>query len=72
MDITSSNELQQLEDWLYVLINTYKDTPSDGLAKVIFYYLERILSHQDLHNLRDKSCHYFMMKKFWLWQCNKT
>lgn len=71
MNTNVSNEFQQLEDWLSVLINTYKETPSIGLAKVIFYYLERILSHQDLHNTRDKSCHYFMMKKFWLWQCKK-
>ena len=61
-------ELNQLEDWLDILLSTYRMTPSNGLAKVIQYYFDRVLSHQDIKLIRNQRCHYLMMKKYWSWQ----
>lgn len=61
-------ELNQLEDWLEILLSTYRISPSNGLAKVIQYYFDRILSHQDIRLVKNQRRHYLMMKKYWSWQ----
>jgi hypothetical protein len=63
--IAYSSELNQLEDWLGVLTNTYAKHPSNGLAKVIAYYLSRIIKHDDFTAFASQPCHYFSMLKFW-------
>lgn len=68
MCLTASSEFLQLENWLAILITTYKDHPSRGLAKIINYYLERLVSHDDLNYSGKKRCDYLVMKKFWRWQ----
>lgn len=58
----------QLENWLAILISTYKDHPSCSLAKTISYYLERLLNHEDINFSGEKRCEYIAMQKFWGWQ----
>ncbi|MDO6446367.1 hypothetical protein Q4493_11340 [Colwellia sp. 1_MG-2023] len=64
----SKTELQPFENWLKILINTYRIHPSHGLAKVINYYLERIINHEDTKFDHRKLAQYCSMKKFWLWR----
>jgi hypothetical protein len=68
MCLKASSEFLQLEDWLSLLITTYKDHPSCGLAKTINYYLLRLLRHDDINFCGNKRCEYLIMKKFWKWQ----
>lgn len=68
MCLKASSEFSQLETWLSILISTYKENPSCGLAKTINYYLGRILRHDDIHFCGDKRCEYVVMQKFWRWQ----
>jgi hypothetical protein len=63
--IAHSSELHQIEGWLSVLTNTYATHPSNGLAKVIAYYLKRIIKHDDFTAFASQPCHYFTMLKFW-------
>lgn len=60
-----SSELCQIENWLGVLTKTYATHPSDGLAKVIIYYLMRFINHNDFTAFASQPCHYFSMLKFW-------
>ena len=62
-----SKELSQLEDWLAVLICTYHKHPSDGLAKVISYYLKRLTSHEDEYVRYQSGQHYLSLCKYWHW-----
>lgn len=64
-DIAYSSELCQIEDWLSVLTQTYATHPSDGLAKVITYYLTRLIRHDDFTAFASQPCQYFSMLKFW-------
>lgn len=64
-------EIVQLESWLSILICTYKEHPSIGLAKTISYYLERVINHDDFDLKQHHCCHYRSMKKYWRWQCTK-
>lgn len=70
MRLKSSSEFVQLETWLHILITTYKDHPSCGLAKTINYYLSRLLHHDDIDFNYDKRCGYLSMQKYWRWQIN--
>jgi len=67
-NIIKSNEINQYENWLYLLIETYSEFPDNNLAKVIHYYLERILLHDEFDLSQPKSCHYISMKKYWYQQ----
>lgn len=68
MCLKASSEFLQIENWLNILISTYKDNPSCGLAKTINYYLSCLLRHDDIDFCGVKRCEYLVMKKFWLWQ----
>lgn len=70
MRLKSSSEFVQLESWLNILIITYKDHPSCGLAKTINYYLSRLLHHDDINFDEMKRCDYLSMQKYWRWQAN--
>jgi hypothetical protein len=70
MRIKSSSEFVQLEAWLNILITTYKDHPSGGLAKTINYYLSRLLHHDDIDFDGNRYCDYSSMQKYWRWQIN--
>lgn len=59
------SEIHQLEDWLNILITTYKEYPSNSLAKVITYYIERVTRHDDFAFIKTNHCHYATMKKYW-------
>lgn len=61
-------ELKAFENWLKMLINTYRRHPSHGLAQVINYYLERILREDDIKFDHRKLAQYCSMKRFWLWR----
>jgi hypothetical protein len=63
--IAYSSELYQIEDWLSVLTKTYAQHPSNELAKVISYYLTRLIKHDDFTAFASQPCHYFTMLKFW-------
>jgi len=71
MCLKSSQEFLQLENWLTLLITTYKEHPSLGLAKTISYYLNRLLNHDDINFCGDKRCDYLVMQKFWQWQSSQ-
>lgn len=62
------NKKNELEKWLQILINTYQDFPSDSLAKVICYYIERIINSDDAFLNNQQQQDYFVMRRFWLWQ----
>lgn len=64
-DTTYSSELCQIEDWLIVLTSTYAKHPNDALAKVIAYYLTRVIKHDDFSAFASQPCQYFTMLKFW-------
>ncbi len=68
MCLKVSSEFKQLESWLNILIVTYGDHPTCGLAKTINYYLNRLLHHNDIHFDGDKRCDYISMQKYWRWQ----
>ena len=68
MNTIPSQEFYQLENWLQVLTKTYADYPSNALAKVILYYLSRIIHHDDALLMPEKQCDYISMQKFWHWQ----
>lgn len=63
------SEIHQLEDWLNILIATYKQHPSVSLAKVITYYIERVARHDDFDFIKSNHCHYLTMKKYWHCLC---
>jgi hypothetical protein len=63
--IARSSELCQIEDWLNLLTNTYAKHHNNGVAKVIIYYLTRIIKHDDFTAFASQPCHYFTMLKFW-------
>lgn len=64
----NSSNTTQLENWLTILVNSYAQNPSSGLAKVITYYIDRILYQYDICKQPNKRCQYLSMKKFWQWQ----
>jgi len=72
MCLKPSPELLQLDKWLNILIMTYKDHPSYGLAKTINYYLNRLLHHDDISFCGEKRCDYLLMQKYWHWQANRS
>lgn len=67
-----SAEFTRLEDWLKVLTSTYSDYPSSSLAKVILYYVSRLMRHEDIIQAPNKRCDYFCMHKYWLWQIKNS
>ncbi|WDE12769.1 hypothetical protein [Thalassomonas haliotis] len=67
-----SAEFTRLEDWLKVLTSTYSEHPSRSLAKVILYYVNRLIKHEDIIQAPDKRCDYFCMHKYWLWLIENT
>lgn len=70
MCLKLSSEFKQLENWLDILMVTYRDNPSRGLAKTINYYLNRLLHHDDINLNGAKHCDYLSMQKYWRWQIN--
>ncbi len=69
--VNKSTEIVQLENWLNILICTYKEHPSRGLAATINYYLERVIYHTDFDLQQHDCCHYHSMQKYWRWQLGK-
>ena len=67
MPITTSEEFSQIERWLTVLITTYEQYPSLALAKTINYYVQRLISHEDIMLLPNRKCDYFSMLRYWQW-----
>mgnify|MGYP000365590408 CR=1 FL=1 len=67
MDI-SLHKTAHIENWLTILINTYRDHPSKGLAKVINYYIGRIIKEGEIKFHHLKLDQYCSMKKFWAWR----
>ena len=63
--ISDSSELTQIENWLSVLTQTYAEHPDKALAKVITYYLTRIIKHNDFTAFASQPCQYFSMLKYW-------
>jgi len=63
--ISDSSELSQIENWLSVLTHTYATHPNEALAKVITYYLTRIIKHDDFIAFANQPCQYFSMLKYW-------
>lgn len=67
MCLTPSNEFAYMERWLDMLLITYNNNPSTGLAKTISFYLAKLLSHDDINYCGDKRCDYLTMQRFWRW-----
>jgi len=63
--ISDSSELSQIENWLSVLTHTYAAHPNEALAKVITYYLTRLIKHDDFTAFANQPCQYFSMLKYW-------
>jgi hypothetical protein len=60
-----SSELCQIEDWLSILTKTYALHPNEALAKVIAYYLTRLIKHDDFSAFASQPCQYYSMLKYW-------
>ncbi len=71
MCLTVSKEFSYLETWVTMLISTYKNNPSSGLAKTVSFYIEKLLHHDDIHFYGDKRCEYLAMLRFWHWHATK-
>ena len=71
MCLTVSKEFSYLETWVDMLITTYKNNPSSGLAKTVCFYIEKILHHDDIDFFGDKRCEYLAMQRFWHWYATK-
>ena len=56
-----------LEEWIFILTKTYAEHPSSGLAKVISYYLNRLIHHDDFSLSSYHQCDYLAMQKYWQW-----
>ena len=72
MHINSVKDFTQMEEWLVVLLNTYSEHPSSGLAKIILHNLTNILHHDDVTCQPLKFCDYLSMQKYWQWVNNST
>lgn len=68
MCLTLSKEFITMENWLNVLLNTYKIQPSSGLALTINTQLNKLLDHDDISFCGNKRCDYLNMQRFWQWQ----
>ncbi|KGJ90568.1 hypothetical protein [Colwellia psychrerythraea] len=71
MCLTTSTEFTNIENWLVMLLTTYKNNPSSGLAQTICFYLNKLLHHDDIHFCGDKRCEYIAMQRFWHWHALK-
>jgi len=71
MCLTVSKEFNYLENWVSMLISTYKNNPSSGLAKTVCFYIEKLLHHDDISFYGDKRCEYLAMQRFWHWHAKK-
>jgi hypothetical protein len=67
MCLAVSNEFAYIESWLVMLLTTYNNNPSRGLAKTISFYLNKLLRHDDINFCGDKRCEYLAMQRFWQW-----
>lgn len=67
MRLTASNEFTYMESWLVMLLTTYNNNPSSGLAKTISFYLTKLLHHDDINFSGNKRCEYLAMQRFWQW-----
>lgn len=67
MCLTASNEFTYMESWLVMLLTTYNNNPSSGLAKTISFYLTKLLHHDDITFSGNKRCEYLAMQRFWQW-----
>lgn len=65
--LDTAAEFYRLEGWLTVLTTTYAEYPSCGLAKVILYYIRRLMAHDYICLTPKKQCDYLSMHKYWLW-----
>ncbi|MDO6428103.1 hypothetical protein Q4489_13870 [Thalassotalea sp. 1_MG-2023] len=59
------------EQWLTILLNTYCDAPSQGLAKTIVHYIEKVIISVDYLPETTSVCDYHTMHRFWSWQCRR-
>ncbi len=71
MCLAVSKEFTYLENWLVMLLTTYKNTPSNGLARTINFYLTKLLQHDDINFCGAKRCDYLIMQRFWRWHATK-
>lgn len=71
MCLIPSNEFAYMEHWLSMLLNTYNNNPSTGLAKKINFYLTKLLNHEDINYCDNKRCDYLTMQRFWRWYGTK-
>lgn len=72
MCLAVSNEFAYMESWLVMLLTTYNNNPSSGLAKTISFYLNKLLHHDDINFCGDKRCEYLAMQRFWQWHGAKA
>ncbi len=72
MCLNTSNEFNSIENWLVMLIKTYGNNPSKGLAKTIHFYLAKLLTHDDIYFCGEKRCEYVVMQRFWHWHAFKN
>ena len=69
---TVSTEFSNIENWLVMLLTTYKTSPSNALAKTISFYLNLLLHHDDINFCGDRRCEYIVMHRFWHWLAVKN
>lgn len=68
MNHNPSSKFSQMQNWLNILLNTYAENPSTGLAKVIGFYVDKICHYEEVMIDSKLSCQYFHMRKFWQWR----
>jgi hypothetical protein len=67
MCLKISKEFSYLENWVSMLITTYKNNPSSGLAKTVCFYIDKLLHHDEIYFYGQKRCEYLAMQRFWQW-----
>lgn len=72
MCLTASKEFTYMEKWLVMLLTTYKNNPSSGLAQTICFYLNKLLQHDDINFCGEKRCDYIAMQRFWHWHARRA
>ncbi|PKG86318.1 hypothetical protein CXF85_01040 [Colwellia sp. 75C3] len=68
MCLAVSNEFVYMENWLVMLLSTYNNNPSTGLAHTINFYVDKLLRHDDINFYGNKRCEYLAMQRYWRWQ----
>ena len=68
MQVIISDDVNQIQQWIAILSTTYCAHPSTGLAQTIYYYVQKLVHHEDVVYDSIRLCDYYSMLKYWHWR----